>query len=180
MEHEGVVAETAGHGVGARAAIQKIVAAVAEERVHPAVTVAMQLGAALQDHVLAIVRQPQVDGGEYGVVTLAGVLDRLISDVVDEIDVVAETAEHRVGARAAIQKIVAAVAEERVHPAVAVALQPGAALQDQVLDTVRQPEVDGGEYGVVTLAGVLERLIALFFTKLMSLASTPVIAIAAA
>jgi hypothetical protein len=60
---------------------------------------------------------------------LAGVLGRRVAGIVDEIDVVAGAAEHGVGAGAAVEQIVAAVAGDRVGEAVAEALQIGAAQQ---------------------------------------------------
>ena len=152
-----VVAGTAAHGVGAGAAVEEVVAGIAEDRVGQAVAVALQVGAALQDQVFHVRRQREVGGREDRVVALAGALDHRVAGIVDEIDVVAGTAAHGVGAGAAVEQIVAGVAEERVRQAVAVALQVGAALQDQVFHVRRQREVGRREHRVVALAGVLDR-----------------------
>src|SRR5262245_64033861 len=106
-----------------------LAAAVAEERVHRAVAIALQAGAALQDQVVDVVRQPEVGGGEDRVVTSARGLEYLVASVVDEIGIVAGAAGHDVGPGTAVEDVVAAVAEERIHRSVAVTLQAWAARQ---------------------------------------------------
>ena len=70
-----------------------------------------EVGAALQDEVVDVGREPEVNGRKDGVVALAGVLDCLVADVVDEIGVVAQAADHDVGACAAVQDVAAGIAE---------------------------------------------------------------------
>ena len=96
-----------------------------------AVAVALQVGAALQDQVLDVRRQPAVDRGKHRVVALAGALDRLCRCCCRRNRCRCRRRRHGVGAGAAVEEIVAGIAEERVDQAVAVALQVGAALQDQ-------------------------------------------------
>ena len=152
VDEIGVVAGPADHGVGTGAAVEEVVAAVAEDRVCRAVAEALQVGAALQDQGLDVRRQPVVDGGEDRVVALAGILDHLIAGIVDEIGVVAGAAAHGVGAGAAVEEVVAAVAEDRVRQAVAEALQVGSRLAGPGSPRCRQPEVGGRKYRVVALA----------------------------
>ena len=89
-----------------------------------------------------------------------GVLDHEVAGIVDEVEVVAGAARHRVGAGAAVEQVVAAVAGERVGVGVAVALQVGAAGQRQVFDVRRQPEVRARKHRVVAFAGILEHEVA--------------------
>ena len=131
----------AAHGVGAGAAVEEVVAGVAEDRVRQSVAEALQVGAALQDQVLHVRRQRVVDRGENRVVALGRVLDHHVADIVDDIGVVAGTADHGVGADAAIEDVAAGIAEDGVRRAVAEALQISAALQDQVFHVRRQREV---------------------------------------
>ena len=133
-----VVAGSAEHDVGADAAVEQIAAGVAVEHIVLAVAVALQIGAALQDQVLHVRRQPQVGGREHRVVALAGILRRNVAGIVDEEDVVAEAAVHHVGAGTAVEQIVPGIAGERVGIGVAVALQVGAAEQHQVFDVRRR------------------------------------------
>ena len=106
---------------------------------------AAQVGAALQHQGLHVRRQRVVDGGEHGVVALAGALDHRVAGIVDEVGVVAAPPTHGVGAGAAVDEIVAGVAEDRVGRAVAEALQVGAALEHQRFHIGRQTVVDRGE-----------------------------------
>ena len=95
-------------------------------------------------------------GGEDGVGACAHVLDHLVEPVVDEVGVVAQTADHDVGAAGAVEQVVAGVAVEGVCLVVAVALQVGAALQHKRLYVRRQSVMGGRKYYVRALAGVLE------------------------
>ena len=61
---------------------------------------------------------------QHRVGAFVGVLRHHVADIVDDVGVVAEAADHRVGADAAVEPVVAAVAGERV----------GAAAADDVLD----------------------------------------------
>jgi hypothetical protein len=101
-----------------------------------------------------------VRGREYRVIALAGVFECRVAGVVDEIGIVSSAADHEVGAGETVEQVVAGVAVDHVHQAVAVALQVGAALQHQGLYVRGQPVVDGGEHRVVALASVLDHRIA--------------------
>ena len=107
------------------------------EPVRPAVAIALQVAAALQNEGFHVRGQRQVRGREHDVVALAGVLGCQVTAIVDEIGVVAGAAVHRVGSGVAVEDIVAGVAGDHVDQAVAVALQVGAALQGQVFHVVR-------------------------------------------
>jgi hypothetical protein len=89
-------------------------------------------------------------------VARGGILGRRVSRIVDEICVVAGPADHDVGAAAAVDEIVPAIAPDGVRQVVAVALQVGAAEQGQVLHVRREPEVDEREHRVGALAWVLD------------------------
>ena len=85
-----------------------------------------------------------------------GVLEHCVGEVVDEIGVVARTAEHDVGACVAVENVVSAVTVKGVAAAVAISLQVGTALQDQVFYVVRKPEVGGRIDRIGALTGILE------------------------
>ena len=133
VDEVGIVAEPAAHGVGTGAAVEEIVAGIAEQRVGQTIAEALQVGSALQHQGLDIRRQPIIDGGENSIVTLAGVLDHRIAGVVDKIGIIAEPAAHGIGAGAAVEEIVAGIAEERVGQTVAEALKVRAALEHESL-----------------------------------------------
>ena len=121
-----VVAGPAGHGVGAGAAVQQIVAGVTVDRVAQAVAIALQIGTALQDQIFHVRRQPEMGGRENRVVAFAGILDHCVTDIVDEVDVAAGRAIHRIGTGVAVEQIVSGIAVEHVAQDVAVCLQIGA------------------------------------------------------
>jgi hypothetical protein len=113
-------------------AVQRVVAGIAEDRVGERVAGAAQVGGALLDQRFHVRRQDEVGRGEDGIVACAHVLDHLLEAVVDEVGVVAESADHGVGASAAIDQVVAAVAEDRICERIAEALEVGAALHTSV------------------------------------------------
>jgi hypothetical protein len=125
VDEVGVVSGAAAHDVGAAVAIEDIVAAVAVERIDQGVAVALQVGAALQEKILHVRRQPEMGRGIDCVVALASVLGHLVASIVNDIDVVADQSHEDVGAAAAVDEIVAGVAVDDVRQAVAVALQVG-------------------------------------------------------
>ena len=102
------------HGIGAAAAVDEVVAAVAEDRVGESIAEALQAGAALQHQRLHVVGEPIVDRGEHRAAPVPGALDHGVGDIVDKIGVVAETAGHDVGTGSAVDQVVASVAEDRV------------------------------------------------------------------
>ena len=138
VDEIGVVAGPPTMRSAAGTTVEQIVAGVAVDHVRENVAVALQVGAALQHQGLDVRRQPVVDGCKHRVVALGGILDHGVAGIIDEIRVVTDASDHGVGAAAAVDEIVAAVAEERVDEAVAEALQVGAALQHQGLDDRRQ------------------------------------------
>jgi hypothetical protein len=134
VDHIGVVAEAADHGVGAGAAIENVVAAVAGDRVGEAVAGAVDVAAAGQRQVLDIGADGVGDRRLHRVGARVEHLRHHVADVVDDIGVVAEAADHGVGAGAAVEDVVAAVAGDRVGEAVTGAADVGGATQGQVLD----------------------------------------------
>src|SRR6478672_5291070 len=88
--------------------VENVVAAVAGD------DVGERVAGAGERQVLDIVRQRVVgERRQDRVVALVGVLRHHVADVVDDIGVVAKAAGHRVGAGAAVEPVVAAVARER-------------------------------------------------------------------
>ena len=151
-----VVAGSAEHDVDADAADEQIAAGVAVEHVVLAVAVALQIGAALQDQVLHVRREPHVGGREHGVVALAHILRRNVAGIVGEEDVVAQAAVHQVGADTAVEQIVSGIAGELVGIGVAVALQVGAAEQHQVFKVRPEPVMDRRIHHVGAFAHILD------------------------
>ena len=165
VDEIGVVAGAAAHEVGAGAAVDEVVAGIAEDRVREAIAEALQVGAALQDQIFHVGGEREVDGREHRVVALAGALDHGVTGIVDKIGVVARAASHDVGADAAVDEIVAGVAEDGVGQVVAEALQVGIALQDQVFHVCEQRKVRRREHRVVALATVLDHASPALSTK---------------
>ena len=99
-------------------------------------------------------------GRENRVVAFAGILDHCVTDIVDEVDVAAAPAIHRIGTGVTVEQIVAGIAVEHVAQDVAVCLQIGAPLQDQVLYVRRQPEMGGRINRVDAVVGVFDHGVA--------------------
>ena len=161
-----VVAIAADQRVVAVAAIQRIVAGVAVQGV--VVVVARQAVArAHEAHVFDIVGQRPVAGDDDGVDASARQFHDHVTRVVDVIGIVAQTADHAVGTFAAVQRVVAVEAAQRVAARAAgqavvqgiAGADAGGAGQRQVFDVgVRfQAEVDGGVHGVGATAGQFDQ-----------------------
>ncbi|CAF0856079.1 unnamed protein product [Rotaria sp. Silwood1] len=148
----GVVTAAAGHRVGARAAVDDVGGRIAGDLVVAGVAGATDVAGAGQHQVLQRGAQPVADAGADRVRTLAARLDDLVAGVVDDVGVVAQAAGHDVGARAAVQHVVAAVAGELVGLAVAGAVDVGGAGEDEVLDIGAQREADAAAHEVRALA----------------------------
>ena len=172
VDEIGIASGAAEHDVGAGAAIDEIVAAIAIDDVRRGVAVALQVGAPLHHQGFHIRRQSEMGAREHRVRSLAGVLDHRIAGIVDEVDIVAGAAEHRIGAGAAVEQVAPGIAIDRVAQAVAVGLQVGASLQDQGLHVRRQPEMGGRIDRVGALARVLVRLVADIVDKICIVAGT--------
>ena len=87
-------------------------------------------------------------------------LDDLVAGIVDEIDVVARPALHRVRARAAVEDVGGPVADQQVGAGIAGGVDHRAAGQGQVLDSGRQRMGDAGLDQVGALARHLDHRIA--------------------
>ena len=152
-----VIAEAAGHGVSAGAAVERVVAAVAGDDVGIAVAGAVDVGAAGQGQILDVGRQRVVgERRQHRVGALVGAFRHRVQGTVDDVGVVAQTARHRVAEHAigaAVEPVVAAVAGERIVEAAA----------DNVLNTgdrreaggTAEAEIDGH---AAAAAGVAERV----------------------
>ena len=117
VDHVGVVAEPARHGVGAGAAVEDVVAGVAGEAVGQGIAGAVEVGGAGERQVLEVGAERIGDRGQHRVGAFAGVLDHHVADIVDHVGVVAEPARHGVGAGAAVEDVVAGIAGEAVGQA---------------------------------------------------------------
>ena len=138
----GVVAVAAAHGVGAGAAVDQVGATVAGNGVAQRVADA-GAGAGSQHQGLDADADAHAGGaGDHRVVAAIGHVFGDIVGVVDHVGVVAEPAEHRVGAGAAIEQVVAAVADQAIGERVAGCIPIGAAGQCQGLEMVGE---GGGE-----------------------------------
>ena len=108
---ETIVAQSAAEPVGAGVAGDDVVAPVAE---------AVDAGRAGEGQVLDVAAQGVVDRGAHFVCGAAtGILDDLVAPVIDDEGVVAGTADHAVGAEAAIEPVVAPGAIEPVGRGIA-------------------------------------------------------------
>ena len=149
-----VVALAADQGVGAAAAVQRVVAGIAGDGVGAGIAGAIDVAAAGQRQVLEIGAEGEGDARLHEVGAFAGRFgDRVAA--VDDIDVVALAADQVVGAAAAIQRVVAGIAGDRVGTGVARAVDVAAAGQRQILDVRAENEADARLHEVGALAGVL-------------------------
>ena len=167
----GVVPALALHGVGADQTVEDVVAGIADQDVAGAVAGGVEARRAGERQVLDLVGQSEGNAGDHRVdAAEAGILllDHRVADVVDVIGVVAVAALHRVGARSAVEDVVAAqtlelvvagVADDRVGERVAGAAHGGAG-QRQVLDVGRQRVVEARDHRVGAPAGRLDHHVA--------------------
>ena len=77
---------------------------------------------ALQDQVLHTRSEPKMRGGKDRIVAFVRALDHRIAGI-DEIDIVAETADHSIGPGVAIEQVVAGTAVRHVGEGIAIALR---------------------------------------------------------
>ena len=108
-----VDAGAAVHAVGAGKTGQKVVAGIADEHVGERIAGAIDGGGSQQGEVLDIadgvhaIGEAEADRGLHRVGAIAAALLDHVADVVDHVGVVAQSAEHTVGADAAVQRVVA-------------------------------------------------------------------------
>src|SRR5207237_202104 len=153
----GVVSRAARHGVGSAAAIEAIRRGVAGKDVGERVAGRVDRARAGEGQVLDVRRKDPGDAALDGVRTGAGCLGGDVADGVDDVGVVAETADHRVEAGQAVQDVVAAVAGERVGQGVARAVDGAGAGQQQVLDLGRERPGDARLDRIRPAGGDLDR-----------------------
>ena len=94
---------------GARAAIEGVIAGVAIEAVVQGVAGAGEAAAPLQHQHFYVRRQNVADRGEHRIGAFVDVLEHRVAGIVDKISVVAGSADHRVGARPAVEQVVAGI-----------------------------------------------------------------------
>ena len=114
-----VVAVTAGHGVGASLAIQRIVASIASQAVAACVTRAIDVTAACQHQLLDVCPQRIGECGSDGVRACTPTFRDRIARTIDDVGVITRTTYQRVVARSAIQSVISGVARKYVVAAVA-------------------------------------------------------------
>jgi hypothetical protein len=115
----GVVAGAAGHGVGADPAVELVGAAVADQQVVGVVAGGVERAGAGQGDVLDAVIDGTVEVDRdrclHAIVGIAAGLDDHVMRAIHHIEIVADAAVKRVGARAAVERVVAeAAAGDRV------------------------------------------------------------------
>ena len=106
----------------------------------------------VKSQVLEIGAKREADRGPNRVRALARVLGHHVADIVHDVGVIAQTADHGVGARAAVEDIRGAVANYRVVVSVAGSVDRGDAGQSQVLEIGAEREADRGLNCVGSLA----------------------------
>ena len=135
VDEVGVVAAAADHLVDAAAAVDDVVAVVADDLVAAGVAGQVDRRRAgvvggLQRLDVGAGRHGPAHAGAHHVDALAAGFGHRVAGIVDDVGVVAEAADHGVGAGAAVQVVVAVVAAQRVVAAealehvVAVACRP--------------------------------------------------------
>src|SRR5262249_54846471 len=155
-EHEGVVAGAAGQYVRSTAAVDIVVAAVADDGVDLRVADRLEVAAAGDDQALDISAERITDPRIHRVGALAGVLEDLVKASLDDVGVVAGAANHGVSPGATIDVVVAGVAVDRVVLRIADPLDVAAAGQRQRLQIGAQRKAHAGRDRIRAFAGVLE------------------------
>ena len=135
VDDVGVVPGTAGHRVGAGAAVERVVAGVARQALASVVAGAVDVAPCpVSTRFSTFAAKRVADARADGVGALARGFGHGIGGVVDDVGVVARAADQRVGAGAAIERVVPRVAGQRVGERVAGAVDLAGAGQHQVLD----------------------------------------------
>ena len=158
VDQVAVVACTPDQGVGAEAAIdrvvaipacQHVVAVVAGEAVVEFVAGGLQVAAAAHRQVFDVGAQGEADVGLDRVRAFIGGLDDLVAEIPDTVDIVALPPHHRVGTQVAQQGVVAAAANEGVVASAAV---------DQVVTSIAGDGVGDGvaDNGLITTANQVD------------------------
>ena len=119
VDHVDVVAVAAQERVGACAAIERVVAGVAGDDVGEPVAGAVDVGAAGQGQVLDIGAERVGDRGGNSISARVQRFRRHVAGVVDDVVVVADAADHDVGAAGAVERVVATIAGENVDAGIA-------------------------------------------------------------
>ena len=138
----GVVALAAPQGVGPRAAVQGVVAAVALQQVGRGVAGGVDVAAAGEGQVFDVGAQRMADAGAHQVAALPGDFAHHVPGVVDEVGVVARAARQGVCPQAAVERVGPVVAGDPVGQFIAAAAEVGAAGQLQVFDVRAQGVAD--------------------------------------
>lgn len=107
VDDVGVVAQPACHRVGAGAAVQDVLAGVADERIGKPVARAVEVAGAEQLQLLQVGAQSPADPRIDRIRPLVRALRDDVAALVDDTGIVAGAARHRVGAGATVQQIVA-------------------------------------------------------------------------
>src|SRR5205085_4005892 len=137
----------------ARAAVDLVGAAVADDGVGEAVAGAVDRGASGQGEVLDLGCERVGDRGLDQVCAAAGELDHRIQRIVHDIGVVARAAGEGVGPCPAIEDVVAGIAGDHVDRGVAGAVDVANAGESEILDLGGEGVGDGGGHAVDAAAG---------------------------
>ena len=156
----GVVARAAAQRVGAATAKQHVVARIAGDEVGAGVARAADVAAAGEFQVFKGRAQHPADAGAHGVGARAQLFLQGVARAVDDVDVVTHAPAHDVGPGAAVQHVVAGVADEGIAQAVAGGVDVIRAQQDQRFDVGSQGGGDTGTDRVDAFVGAFHHLVA--------------------
>ena len=173
IDHIGVIACATDHRVGAGSAIDAVGGTVAGNRVVQGIAGTVDGLAAGKLEILDIASQGIADRGLDRVVALIRRFDDPVTGIIHHVAIVAGTTGHGIGTAAAIEKVIAPIAEQRVGPvhaeqgavsvvgpqhvvqAVAGAGERTIPRQVQVLHVVAKGVVDGGLHRIEPFIGHL-------------------------
>ena len=113
----GVIACAAFHAVCTQAAIQNVVAAVAQELVIQLIAKSVQIGCAQKHAPFQVRDQMNIQAGFNGVVATSRSLDNHIASIIHHIGVITATTLHVVTTCTAIQAIIILATQKRIIPA---------------------------------------------------------------
>ena len=144
----GVVARAARHGVRTRRAVENVVIHVAGECVIERIAGGVGCRYAGQRQVLKVIAKRERHRGLHGVRAFRSILGNGVALVIHNISIVARATQQRVGVCAAIEYVVAGVANDAIGSGIAGAVDRGGAGQHQVFHLGRQRVCHAGFHRV--------------------------------
>ncbi len=145
VHHIEVVAVAAGHGVGAAQAVEHVGARISGEAVVAGVAGALEVGGSGEDEFLEMGAERQGQRALDAVEPLVGLFDDSVAVIVDDVGIVAEAADQKVLAGAAVEHVGALFAHDLVAARAAGHRIGAIEAHDHVRQTVTGQRIAAGQ-----------------------------------